>query len=105
MGRAQRYKHSSGNRQNSRNPRILEILELPWQCHGNAMAVPWQCHGSAMAMPWQCHGSAMAVPWQCHQVVIKESQGGLRGVSGGDPGVIRGLPGLFPEVKNDEISR
>ena len=54
----------------------------------------------------------MAVP----KVSQKGSQRGLRGVSGGHPGMfwgssedvpgmIRGSPGRFPDVKNDEISR
>ena len=61
----------------------------------------------------------MAVPRQSITVpkVSQEgSQRGLRGVSGGHPGMfwgssgdvpgmIRGSPGRFPEVKNDEISR
>ena len=76
------------------------------------MTLPWQCHGSAMAVPWQCHGSVITVP----KVSQEGSQRGLRGVSGGHPGMfwgssgdvpgmIWGSPGRFPDVKNDEISR
>ena len=66
-----------------------------------------------MVIKWSSGGHQLIISG--HQGVSGGSQGGLKGLSGGHPGMfwgcsrddlgmIWGLPGRFPDVKNDDIS-
>ena len=43
----------------SQYPNIIEAcsaMQMPWYCHGRAMAAIWLWQATAPSVPWQCHG-------------------------------------------------